>query len=559
MAIDPAQVQWDQPDAIDPGQIAWDGATPLDVRVYAEPTKRQEMLSSRGGRILQGLRDPIDAGAQLLPRGLQQLTSLGGMAPNPVSDFFGSEAQRVDQMGRGAEQELQAAREATGQQGIDAYRLGGNILSPANLAVAGRAVAAVPQIGNRLASILARGAAGGAAVGALQPVTEGDFGEEKAEQIGIGAATGPLAELGAAGLARVIKPQLNRLQQTLMSEGVQLTPGQLLGGFAQRLEDAATSVPILGDAIRGAQRRSLESMNTAAANRALAPIGEKATGAGRETVQQVKDKLSAAYNKLLPQLQFKPDQQFSAEIQQLSQMASSLPPTQAQQFQNILRDKLINNMTPQGNMSGESFKLAESEIGRLAKSYRGAADADQRRLGDALASVVNSARQTLVRANPAHAERLAKINEGYAIYAVLRDAASRVGATEGVFTAPQLQGAVRAADKSVGKGRFATGQAKMQDLSDAARGVLPSTIPESGTTTRALINALTLGGSYAVNPLIPAGLVAGAGVYSQPGNALLRLLLAQRPAVAEPAAQLARQYGGVPLTAAVLPALPAGQ
>ncbi len=37
---------------------------------------------------LMGLKDPITGGAQLLPRALAGVTSLGGIAPNPVSQFF---------------------------------------------------------------------------------------------------------------------------------------------------------------------------------------------------------------------------------------------------------------------------------------------------------------------------------------------------------------------------------------------------------------------------------------------------------------------------------------
>ena len=83
-----------------------------------------------------GLKDPITAGAQLLPRGLEFATSLGGTVPNPVSNFFGSEAQRVDEMAKQEEAAYQAQR---GGEGFDAARLATNIVNPANLAVGLRA------------------------------------------------------------------------------------------------------------------------------------------------------------------------------------------------------------------------------------------------------------------------------------------------------------------------------------------------------------------------------------------------------------------------------------
>ncbi len=87
---------------------------------------------------LMGLKDPITAGAQLLPRALAGITSLGGTTPNPVSQFFSEEAKRVDEMARAEEQAYQAQRESQGSTGFDVARLGGNILNPASLVPAAR-------------------------------------------------------------------------------------------------------------------------------------------------------------------------------------------------------------------------------------------------------------------------------------------------------------------------------------------------------------------------------------------------------------------------------------
>src|SRR4051812_8330358 len=83
----------------------------------------QKVQASVPGRVLQGARDPVDALAQLAPRGLSFATSLGGLAPNGLSEFFDSEAKRVDSMNTKNEAEYEAARKATGQEGFDAARL----------------------------------------------------------------------------------------------------------------------------------------------------------------------------------------------------------------------------------------------------------------------------------------------------------------------------------------------------------------------------------------------------------------------------------------------------
>lgn len=161
----------------------------LSARPKPAATTLQKVQASGPGKIVQGMRDSIDAGAQLLPRGLEFLTSAGGLAPNTVSDFFGGEAKRVDAMNAKSEAEYEASRKATGQEGFDGMRLIGNIVSPTNAAIAAKLPVAVTAIGR-----VGQGAAAGAAGGALQPVDMTDpaesFASKKAAQIGIGAVTG---------------------------------------------------------------------------------------------------------------------------------------------------------------------------------------------------------------------------------------------------------------------------------------------------------------------------------------------------------------------------------
>ena len=176
----------------------------------AAPTAMQRAQASLPGRVVQGARDPIDAAAQLAPRALSAVTSVGGFAPNPVSRFFDSEARRVDPINAQNEQQYQAARGAAGQSGCDGGRLIGNVVSPVNAAVA----TAIPfRAGMTLPQLAGRGAAAGAAGGALQPINDPlaqqNFAGEKAVQTALGAATGaalaPAITRGAESLARVIR------------------------------------------------------------------------------------------------------------------------------------------------------------------------------------------------------------------------------------------------------------------------------------------------------------------------------------------------------------------
>jgi hypothetical protein len=168
-------------------------AVPVAPMPREAPTTRQELQSSLPGRILQGARDPFDGLAQLLPHALSGITSLGGLANNPVSDFLAREAQRVDAMNATSESDYQASRQATapaGQApGWDGGRLVGNIVSPANAAIAARLPAAASLLGRA-----AVGAGVGAAGGASNPVDMTDpsksFAGAKLAQMGLGAVAG---------------------------------------------------------------------------------------------------------------------------------------------------------------------------------------------------------------------------------------------------------------------------------------------------------------------------------------------------------------------------------
>jgi hypothetical protein len=110
-----------------------------------------------------------------------------------------------------------------------------------------------------------------------------------------------------------------------------------------------------------------------------------------------------------------------------------------------------------------------------------------------------------------------------------------LGAEEGIFSPAQLQSAVKAMDKSKDKGKFAKGEALMQDLSESAKTALGNKVPDSGTPYRALIAALAASGGAGAAGL-PAvatalgGLAASPLLYSGPGQQLTATLLARRPA-----------------------------
>ena len=82
---------------------------------------QQQSVSAPSSGILMGIKDPISGAAQLLPKGLEFISSVGGLAPNPVSQFFGSEAERVRAMNAAEEAAYQQQRKAALSQGQFQY------------------------------------------------------------------------------------------------------------------------------------------------------------------------------------------------------------------------------------------------------------------------------------------------------------------------------------------------------------------------------------------------------------------------------------------------------
>jgi hypothetical protein len=497
-------------------------AMPSSTAELSPPVSSWE--SSKAGRFVQGLAEPIVGAGQLAAH-------LTGIGP-----------ETMDRIVKEREAKYQASRKAAGigPQDWD-YMAGlGNIASPINYlpgAAAGRLMGAAGRAAT-LGTRIGEGAMAGAAQGAFTPVgdtSQGDFAEKKTTQAGLGALAGGAGAPLAASVSGAIAPGITPEVRQLLHEGVELTPGQTAGGFLKYLEDIGAGTPFISGPIQAARQRSLETFNQAAANRALAPIGEQVPQGlrtGHDLAAFVEERLGLAYQRVHSATQLGIDPALRNDLLRIGQRYQTLGADRSAQLQAIIDENLERlDAAHNGAIPGNVVHGGMANIRRLSGNLHADRDAFNRELGNALEEVHGAMEFALERQNPGFLQELQNTNRGWANYVRLRQAAASgpAQAHEGTFLPSQLGSATRQLDRTAGKGASARGTALMQDLVEAGRSTMPSKVPNSGTAERAATMAL-LGGHMALSPQTAVLSALIPGLYSRPGVRIARqLLTANRP------------------------------
>jgi hypothetical protein len=498
-----------------PAESPASGFTYADLQPAATPMAGNEAPTNS---FLMGLKDPISGGAQLLPRGLEQITSLGGIVPNMMSRFFGSEAERVDAMVKQEQAGYASQRAAAGGEGLDLGRIAGNIINPANLIG-----------GVRAAPVLA-----GAIQGALQPATSDNFATEKATQVGLGALGGKVGEVAAKVVGRVLSPLQSKAEATMRELGVTPTLGQTLGGAARKIEDFAQNLPLVGESIRTAREKVLFDFNKGVINKALAKVDDKLPSSviGRDAVAYAADQVSNKYDEVLGKMSFNLDFKTTSGLLKSLSEAPLSSAAQREQASTIINNTVLSRFSGK-TLTGAEYKAIESDLSRQATSYSTSATAAEREVGQALKDVLGVFKKELYQQNPKFTSQLRRVDSAFGDLKTMERAAAAGGAVNGVFSPAQYSAAVRQADQSRNKARFARGQARNQDVSEAAMAVMGK---EGGSTLEGRLAMGGLGGIAAFSQpqiAVPAALTALAA-YSPVGSRVTDALLrARAPAVSQ--------------------------
>lgn len=362
----------------------------------------------------------------------------------------------------------------------------------------------------------------GAAMGAVHPVASDESFRENV----LSGATGGAGGYGAGKvLAGIVAPKISPAAQKLMDEGVNPTTGQMMGGYAQRIEDALTSAPIMGEFVRGAKQRSFDDFNRSTLNKVLKPIGQELPSdipVGQDAIGHAQNVISQHYDDLLGTMVAKKDQQLLGDVQKLTDMVGTMQPKYQKAFQQYV-DAL--NFSPNGTMLGETLKETESVLKKKAAGFikNGGFDED---FGQALTELNKALLESAKRASGHEkTDALRKVNKAYALLQRVNKAGESAAGKEGVFTGNQLLSAVKRG-RGESAAKIASGRGMMQDWAQAGHEALGQKVPDSGTPERLFSNLLGGGAGYAAfGPQALAGMAAGSALYSKPGQDAARYLM----------------------------------
>ena len=511
-------------------------------------------------RFYMGLGDMPLGAAQLV---MNALTDATGIAPETTQGLNDYIANR--------EQSYQAVRDPQGSPSIaqQRYGEGGTYPLPGSAPfdwarMAGNVATGLPMAALGGESYVGAAFTGGL-MGATVPQANGDFSwEQKLAETGLGTLGGLGGNALGRGLSRMISPNTNPEVQALMSRGVTPTPGQILGGAWNRTEQKLTSILGLGDAIASGRGAANREFNRAVYADVLDSIGGKVpAGLGREAIEDIHSQISREYDTLLPSLQFTPDAQLGADLNNIfANFGQRMAPDTAARMQREFRNFLALPRQ-KGTLTGEDFKRLESTLSST-QTRLASGTAEEQLYGEAVGDLLSAMRANLQRSNQGlliqvgsqtmdAGERLAAVNLAYAKLKRLERAGSSVAAESGIFTPAQFLNAVKALDRSNDRTAFAQGNALMQDLADAGKNVLGNTVPDSGSPGR--LAAALQGGIVATHPSLMIPGIIGASPYIGPGRSLAAALLASRPSWAPTAASyVERAIPGLVAAGGALPA-----
>ncbi|MCW2405030.1 hypothetical protein M2336_001659 [Sphingobium sp. B1D7B] len=402
---------------------------------------------------------------------------------------------------------------------------------------------ALGQVGGALTGTSLLAGAGRNTIGRLAPRTlgggaRGMFGRNLATDAAFGGIYGGVTEgdplTGAvagtvgsaagqgigAGVGKALTGGGSAAANYLRGRGIPLTAGQALGGsgrfgnMVKGIEDRLSGVPIIGDMVNARRLEGLRAFNEQA-------LGEVAGGQvpaiGAPGIDDLRPRVSSMYDQATAGVTVPVGPNLASDIGNAKALGASLPPDLASRFSTAMTNR-VDPVIASGQMTGDQFQ----QVQRALKGYRAEApkagfEQDYR---DALSAVSDALDGNMrTQGGQSVISGLDAANRSYRDLKVLEDAVTRArngsrSGEVGVFTPSQLNDASAASARKFGGGQATTNR-PFYELGSAGQDVLPSAVPDSGTTGRLATFALPAalgGGGLGVDSLFGTDNAAQSGL-----------------------------------------------
>lgn len=364
---------------------------------------------------------------------------------------------------------------------------------------------------------------------------------------GTALAAGPLARAGMRGVGNMVGgPVLQPAVQRLIDKGFILSPAQratgnrsffnLLptGAMRRRVDDALRSSPLVGDAITAQGGRQYAQLGRATVEEALAPVGAKVPKelTGNNLMGYANDQVSQAYDRALPGIRAPLDDAFITANNEIRASAATLPEAERSLFDTIYSRAVKPFIPSDGVLTGEALQDIKRGLDKKIMGLNKSGDPAKEYLADELTNLRGIFFDWASRAAPEKVGEFRAANAAFANMVRVNRAAA-AAKKDGIFSPDQLLGAIKANSSDA---QFASGGLPMQELGQDAQQILPSTLPESGTVPRAMINTAGLsaaGGGAALAPSVSPLLalpIAKAAVHAPGVDRMLQALALRRSA-----------------------------
>ena len=335
-------------------------------------------------------------------------------------------------------------------------------------------------------SLLARGVA--------QGVSQGFLAANPGHRITgtiAGGVTGAALPVLQGALGKVVRGiSRTPAAQSLLDEGVSLTPGQLNPrGVFNRMEQAAEALPVVGDLAQNARENAMRQYTRAMVNRSMAPGAELPPEVTdfNDMVSHAAKSFDGAYDpaKGIPVgpkiMNVGADTPLSKALQDVVNkprigMSAADRASWGQQLQDQLRE-VVAQAKRDGGMQSDHLLAFRSTLRDAVRN-----EADTTNTSRATRAILKEAEGKVTQAlesqlTPQAAQALRDTDAQYGKFAILRNAARSVKDAPNGPTPFQLSNAIA---QNTPANMYARGEGANRDLAKAAREVFQSNVPKTG-------------------------------------------------------------------------------